>query len=106
MRVIIYGAGAIGGVIGGNLALAGYPVIFIGRPRQVNAINESGLTVISPKGKSVVRAEAFTGPDKVAFTSGDAVFLTVKGQNTEEALIDLKKYIQRYSYLLLSKWGA
>ena len=33
MRVIIYGAGAIGGVVGGHLALTGTEVVLIGRPK-------------------------------------------------------------------------
>jgi len=31
MRVIIYGAGGIGGVVGGHLARAGHDVVLIGR---------------------------------------------------------------------------
>ena len=42
MRVIIYGAGAIGGVVGAHLHLTGTEVVLIGRSANVNAINEQG----------------------------------------------------------------
>ncbi len=92
MRVIIYGAGAIGGVTGGKLALAGYETLFIGRAHLVKALSENGLRVISPAGSPVVRVTAVTGPDQITFKPDDVVFLTVKSQDTEGALADLKKY--------------
>ncbi len=94
MRVIIYGAGAIGGVTGGDLALAGHEVLFVARKHQADAINEKGLTVVSPKGKATVKARAVTGPDRITFRPDDLVFLSVKSQNTEEAMIDLKKRVK------------
>ena len=42
LRIVIYGAGAIGGVVGGLLALSGTPVLLIGRPSNVNTILEHG----------------------------------------------------------------
>ena len=43
MRIIIYGAGGIGGVMGGHLARTSQDVVLIGRPGHVNAINKNGL---------------------------------------------------------------
>ena len=37
-RIIIFGAGAVGGVVGGLLALSGTPVTLIGRPSNVMSI--------------------------------------------------------------------
>jgi 2-dehydropantoate 2-reductase len=45
LRIIIYGAGAIGGVLGGLLTLSGTPVVMIGRPGNVDAIRKNGLKV-------------------------------------------------------------
>ena len=52
IRIVIYGTGAVGGVIGGLLALAGTPVVLIGRPGNVNAIRKQGLRIITPGMKS------------------------------------------------------
>jgi len=94
MRVIIYGAGAIGGVVGGHLHMAGTEVVLVGRPGHVNAINEHGLRFVTPDGTHNLQIPAVTGPDKVSFTDEDVVLLCVKGQNTEEALIDLRSVVE------------
>ncbi len=91
MRIIIYGAGGIGGVVGGHLARTGQDVVLVGRPGQVNTVNTSGLKLVTPTGTYVLRVPAVTGPDQVKFTTDDVVFVTMKGQNTEAAMHDLKK---------------
>jgi len=53
MRLIIYGAGGIGGVIGGHLARTGHDVVLIGRPGNARAINEHGLCLITPTGTHI-----------------------------------------------------
>lgn len=89
MRAIIYGAGAIGGVVGGHLALTGTEVVLIGRPGHVNAINQHGLRFVTPTGTKNLQIPAVTAPDQIEFTPDDVVLLCVKGQNTNEALRDL-----------------
>ena len=90
MRLIIYGAGAIGGVVGGHLARSGYNVLLIGRPGHVKAINEHGLNLVTPAGTHILRIPAVTRPDQIDFGFDDVVFLCMKGQDTEEALRDLR----------------
>ncbi|HEY63694.1 MAG TPA: 2-dehydropantoate 2-reductase [Caldilineae bacterium] len=92
--MIIYGAGAIGGVVGGHLARAGYDVILIGRPGHVNAIRERGLRLITSIGTYTLRVPAVTGPAEIEFRPNDLVFLCVKGQNTEEAVRDLRAAVE------------
>ncbi len=93
MRVIIYGAGAIGGVVGSHLALSGTDVLLIGRPGHVNAINQHGLRFITPMGTHNLKIPAVTAPDQIEFKPDDVVLLCVKGQNTDEALRDLSAVI-------------
>ncbi|MBA7697305.1 hypothetical protein ES703_105968 [subsurface metagenome] len=89
MRLIIYGAGGIGGVIGGHLARTGHNVLLIGRSGHVGAINEHGLRLITPSSTYILRIQAVTGPDQIDCRADDVVFLSMKGQNTEGALRDL-----------------
>ncbi len=91
MRYIIYGAGGIGSIMGGHLARTGHQVVLIGRPGHVTAIKNQGLRLITPIEIYVLRIPAVTGPDQVDFTPGDVVCLCMKGQDTEQALKDLKK---------------
>ena len=90
MRVIIYGAGGIGGVVGGHLARMGNEVVLIGRPGHMNAIREHGLRFITPAGTYILQMAAVTAPDQIDFGPDDVVLLCVKGQDTDKALRDLR----------------
>jgi len=94
LRAIVYGAGAIGGVVGGHLHLTGTDVILIGRPGHVNAINREGLRFVTPTGTHMLRLPAVTAPDQIDFTPKDVILLCTKGQNTEEALGDLRAVVE------------
>ncbi|UCB43886.1 MAG: ketopantoate reductase family protein [Dehalococcoidales bacterium] len=90
MRLIIYGAGGIGCVVGGHLARTGHDVVLVGRPGHVQAISEHGLRLITPTGTYTLQIPAVTEPDQIDYKFDDVVLLCVKGQSTEEALRDLK----------------
>lgn len=94
MRLIIYGAGGIGCVVGGHLARTGHDVVLVGRPGHIQAINEHGLRLITPAGTYTLRIPAVTGPDQIDYEADDVVLLCVKGQSTEEATRDLKAVIE------------
>jgi 2-dehydropantoate 2-reductase len=94
LRIVIYGAGAVGGVIGGLLTIAGTPVILIGRSGNVNAIREHGLRVVTPNGEQIVQVPAVTTPGEIDFGPADVVFLCVKGQDTERAMCDLHAVVK------------
>jgi len=80
-----------GGVVGGCLTLAGFDVALIGRPGHMNAIRQNGLRLLMPTGTKTVHMPTYTRPDEVEFGKDDVVFLSVKGQGTETAMVDLKK---------------
>jgi 2-dehydropantoate 2-reductase len=93
MRHIIYGAGAIGGVVGAQLSLAGYDVVLIARPAHVEAIRKHGLRFVTPYGEKALSIPAVTRPDEITFAPGDVVFLCMKGQDTYDALAALKRSV-------------
>src|SRR6266542_6614811 len=43
MKVLTFGAGAIGTYVGGSLALAGHQVVFVEQPKVVEELRERGL---------------------------------------------------------------
>lgn len=91
MRIIVYGAGAIGGTIGGHLVMTGEKIVFIEvSPSHVEAIREQGLKLVTPSGTNVLRVSLVTAPDQISFGPDDVVFLCVKGQYTEGVLRDLR----------------
>ena len=50
MRIIVVGAGAIGGYFGGRLLQAGRDVTFLVRPRRAGELASDGLVIKSPNG--------------------------------------------------------
>lgn len=54
MRLLVLGAGGIGGYFGGRLAAAGVDVRFLVRPRRAAQLAETGLVVKSPLGDLTV----------------------------------------------------
>src|SRR5258708_3229824 len=86
MRFIVYGAGAVGGVIGGGVAEHGHEVVLVARGDHLSAIDEQGLRLESPEGARTIRIAAVDHPDKLSWSDGDVVLLAVKSQDTAGAL--------------------
>lgn len=78
MRIVVVGAGGVGGVLGGLLSRAGLDVAFVARGAQLAALRERGLRVESARGTfHLPRVEASGDPADLA--PADAVLVTVKG---------------------------
>src|SRR5215467_892041 len=54
MRILVLGAGAVGGYFGGRLAEAGRDVTFLVRPRRAAELAASGLRIHSRHGDAVI----------------------------------------------------
>jgi len=90
MRYIIFGAGAVGGVIGARLFESGRDVVLIARGPHLDAVRARGLTLETPLGSKTFRIAAVGHPSEISFTPDDVVLLTMKTQHTEAALDDLR----------------
>jgi len=89
MRFIVFGAGAIGGVVGGRLAEHGYDVILIARGAHYDAIRARGLRIESPDRSDTITVTAVDHPARIEWRPGDVVLLAVKTQDAAPALRDL-----------------
>jgi 2-dehydropantoate 2-reductase len=88
MRVLVVGAGGVGGYFGAKLARAGTSVTMLARGAHLEAIRRDGLRVRSLiEGEYVVRVEA---ADAVGSTPADAVLLCVKSFDTESAVTAIR----------------
>jgi len=76
VRIVIAGAGAIGGYIGARLARAGADVVLFARGPHLQAMRDRGLRVISPDGDFEVRPQL--AADLGTIGPADVVFLGVK----------------------------
>ena len=90
MRFIVYGAGAIGAVIGAALQQAGYEVALIARGEHAVALRERGLRVESHAGVAQLQVRVVEHPRELELDSArDIVILAMKTQHLEAALNEL-----------------
>ncbi len=81
MRVIIYGAGAVGSVIGGRLHQGGANVVLVARPTHTAAIRASGLVLRTAKRTDIVPLAAVNEISELTPRSDDVVIITTKTQD-------------------------
>ena len=87
VETVVYGAGAIGSLLGARLSEAGASVQLVGREAQVNAIRANGLLVKGLEGSHVVRLPATTNLEG----RPDVILLTVKSQDVQDACRDIAR---------------
>ena len=86
LRILIVGAGAVGGYFGGRLAQAGRDVTFLVRPSRAKQLSQDGLRIISPHGDAVLSPKLISA-DKIG-APYDIIFLSVKAYALEAAMND------------------
>jgi 2-dehydropantoate 2-reductase len=86
MRFVIYGAGGIGGGIGGRLAQHGFDVTLIARGAHHDAVRDNGLRLVDPEGEAQVDVPVVDHPSKLDLSPDDVVILSMKSMDTELAL--------------------
>ncbi len=92
MRYVVYGAGAVGGVVGGHLHLGGSPVTLVARGAHLAAIRAHGLTLDAGDGRHRIDAPATDTAADVEWTDDTVVLLAVKSHQAATALADLRAH--------------
>lgn len=92
MRYVVYGAGAVGGVIGATLHRAGMPVTLVARGPHLAAIRAHGLVLDAGDGRHRVRTPATDTAADVGWTDDTVVVLAVKSHQAPAALADLRRH--------------
>lgn len=106
MRFVVYGAGAIGGVLGARLALASYDVALVARGAHLDAIRTDGLTLRSIDGDQVVRPPASDTVADLSPAADTVVLLTVKSHQTAAALDDLVEHVPQSATIVCVQNGV
>jgi 2-dehydropantoate 2-reductase len=85
-RLVVVGAGAVGGVLAARLAVSGHDVVAVARGPHGEAVRTRGLVVESPVGTERVRLATVAHPRDVGWRATDIVVLAVKSHQTRDAL--------------------
>lgn len=104
MTTLIWGAGAIGGVIGAMLARAGHSVHMVDIVSgHVQAMRTTGLKIEGPVEDFTQVLTAFS-PDEVTGTY-DRIILAVKAHHTDAALDQLLPHLSEQGYVVSAQNG-
>lgn len=90
MRIIVFGLGAVGGILAAALVRSGTEVIGIARGRMLEAIRTDGLRLRTPEVDETVPVPTVAAPHEIAFRPDDAILLCMKTQDTLAALSALR----------------
>ena len=91
MRILILGAGALGGHFGGRLHQAGLYPCFLVRPKRAAVLGQDGLRILSPLGDYQAKVACIT-PDALQ-PGWDVVLLTCKAYDLAEAMETIRPAI-------------
>src|SRR5690242_4478858 len=85
MRVLVVGAGAIGGYFGGRLLQAGQDMTFLVRPRRAAELASAGLVIKSPHGDVTLKNPPTVQADALK-ERFDVVLLSCKAYDLDDAI--------------------
>jgi len=99
MKIVVFGAGGVGGYFGGRLAEAGEEVVFIARGAHLSAIREKGLRVESIEGDFFLPSPRATdSPEDVG--TADVVLLGVKAWQVPDAARQMRPLVGEKTYIV------
>jgi len=85
MRVLVVGAGAIGGYFGGRMLQAGRDITFLVRPRRAGELASAGLVIKSPNGDVTLKNPPVVLADAIK-DNFDVVLLSCKAYDLDDAV--------------------
>ena len=85
MRILVVGAGAIGGYFGGRMLQAGRDVTFLVRPKRAAELASAGLVIKSPNGDVTLKNPPTVQADKLN-ENFDLVLLSCKAFDLDDAI--------------------
>jgi 2-dehydropantoate 2-reductase len=85
MRILVVGAGAVGGYFGGRLVAAGRDVTFLVRAKRAEELRRAGLVIKSARGDLTLRDVRTVQAETITETF-DLVILSCKAYNLDDAI--------------------
>lgn len=104
--VVVYGVGAIGGVIAARLRLAGFEVTAVARGAHLEAIRAGGLTLVTQAGADAVDLSVAAHAGQVDWSDDPVVILAVKSHQTAAALEDLSAHAPAATRVFVAQNGV
>ena len=98
MKILVVGAGAIGGYFGGRLMEKGEDVTFLVREKRKKQLEENGLVIGSVHGDLQLKTRTLLSGD---FTGDfDVILLSTKAYQLDSAIVDIRPYVTQNTLIL------
>lgn len=91
MKILVVGAGAVGGYFGGRLLEKGEDVTFLVREKRKKQLEATGLVIKSVHGDAVLQPSLITSGQQVE--AYDVILLSMKAYHLEAAIADFVPYV-------------
>ena len=104
MRVLMVGAGSVGGFVGAHLANSGVDVSFLLRPQTCEAIRSKGLTIRAENKTLTVYPPIATDPRELA--APDVIMLGVKCYDLDGVIEQLRPIVNENTIILTLQNGV
>lgn len=104
MKICIYGAGAVGGLVAARLARADHEVSVVARGAHLTEILAKGLRVRSAEGDFTARIRANVDPSKLG--EQDYVFVAVKGQSLPQVAANIAPLLGEHTSIVTAMNGV
>ncbi|OQR56048.1 2-dehydropantoate 2-reductase [Bacillus sp. CDB3] len=91
MRILVLGAGGVGGFFGGRLVEKGEDVTFLVRNKRKQQLEEKGLVIRSINGDFSFQPKLITKEDSTS--PFDVIVFSTKAYHLNEAITDLKPFV-------------
>jgi 2-dehydropantoate 2-reductase len=105
IRILVYGAGAVGSLLGGLLASAGYNVTLLGRSPSIDHIQAHGLTIEFQERRRQTYPTVVSSLTKLAGHQFDIVLLTVRSYAATSAVDCLSELLATNGVLVTVQNG-
>jgi 2-dehydropantoate 2-reductase len=98
MRILVLGAGGVGGYFGGRLVEKGEDVTFLVRANRKKQLEEKGLVIRSVHGDMILEPKIITASENAG--TFDLVLFSTKSYHLHDAIKDVKPFIGDHTVIL------
>lgn len=98
MRILVLGAGGIGGYFGGRLVEKGEDVTFLVREKRKQQLEQTGMRIKSVHGDFVCHPQLITAKDSP--TPFDVVLFSTKSYHLRQAIEDVKPFVGEHTAII------